>query len=81
MSLIRYQSPEITAWPALDRWSSLRDNVNSLFELPFWSTFGRQGEFFSGWSPALDLYQKSLLPALWERLKSSGANPSPAPTL
>ena len=59
MSLIRYQSPEITAWPALDRWSSLRDNVNSLFELPFWSTFGRQGEFFSGWSPALDLYQNN----------------------
>jgi len=43
----------------LDRWSSLRDNLNSLFELPFWLSFGRQGELFSGWSPALDLYQNS----------------------
>ena len=59
MSLIRYQSPEITAWPALDRWSSLRDNLNSLFEVPFWSSFARQGELFSGWSPALDLYQNN----------------------
>ena len=59
MSLIRYQSPEITAWPVLDRWSSLRDNLNSLFEVPFWSSFARQGELFSGWSPALDLYQNN----------------------
>ena len=59
MSLIRYQSPEVTAWPALDRWSSLRDNLNSLFELPFCSSVGRHGELFSGWSPALDLYQNN----------------------
>src|SRR5438477_12985745 len=59
MSRIRYQSPEITTWPALDRWGSLRDNLNSLFELPFWSILGRQGELFSGWSPALDLYQNN----------------------
>lgn len=58
MSLIRYQSPEVMAWPALDRWSSLRDDLNSLVELPFWSSFARQGELFSGW-PALDLYQNN----------------------
>src|SRR6059058_710404 len=57
MSLIRYQSPEVMAWPSLDRWSSLRDDLNSLFELPFWSSFARQGQLFGGWSPALDLYQ------------------------
>jgi HSP20 family protein len=57
MSLIRYQAPELTAWPSLDRWSNLRDDLNSLFELPFWSSFVRQGQLFSGWSPALDLYQ------------------------
>jgi HSP20 family protein len=57
MSLIRYQSPELTAWPSLDRWSHLRDDLNSLFELPFWSGFGRADQLFSGWSPALDLYQ------------------------
>ena len=57
MSLIRYQSPEVMAWPPLDRWSSLRDDLNSLFELLFWSSFARQGQLFGGWSPALDLYQ------------------------
>src|SRR6266853_5659111 len=59
MSLIRYQSPELTAWPSLDRWGSLRDDLNSLFELPFWSSFARHRQLFSGWSPALDLYQNN----------------------
>src|SRR5437588_12447340 len=59
MSLIRYQSPELMAWPSLDRWSGLRDDLNSLFELPFWSSIARQGQLFSGWSPALDLYQNN----------------------
>jgi len=58
MSLIRYQSPELT-WPSLDRWSHLRDDLNSLFEAPFWSSFGRSGQLFNGWSPALDLYQNN----------------------
>src|SRR3954470_14377519 len=58
MSLIRYQSPEVTAWPSLDRWSHLRDDLNALFDAP-WTTFGRSGQLFSGWSPALDLYQNN----------------------
>jgi HSP20 family protein len=59
MSLIRYQNPELATWPSLDRWSILRDDLNSLFESPFWSTFSRPGELFSGWSPALDLYENN----------------------
>lgn len=59
MQLIRYQNPELTSWPSLDRWMSLRDDLNSLFELPFGSSFGRAGQLFSGWSPALDLYQSN----------------------
>jgi HSP20 family protein len=59
MSLVRYQSPELVSWPSLDRWMSLRDDLNSLFESPFWSGFGRAGQLFSGWSPALDLYQNT----------------------
>jgi HSP20 family protein len=59
MSLIRYQTPEISAWPSFDRLASLRDEMNILFELPFWSNFGRQTQLFSGWSPALDLYQNN----------------------
>jgi HSP20 family protein len=58
MSLIRYQSPEV-AWPALGRLSNLRDELDSLFELPFLSSLGDQSQLFSGWSPSLDLYQNN----------------------
>jgi len=59
MSLIRDQSPEITSWPTFGRLSNLRDELDTLFELPFWSNFGRQTQLFSGWTPALDLYQSN----------------------
>lgn len=57
MKLIRYQAPDSAPWPALDRWSNLRDELNSFFDMPFWSGFGRTGQLFTGWSPALDLYE------------------------
>lgn len=57
MSLNRYEPYQLASWPSLDRWSHLREDLNSLFELPFWGTFGRPTQLFSGWSPALDLYQ------------------------
>jgi HSP20 family protein len=59
MSLIRYQAPELTPWSASDRWSILRDELNSFFELPFRAGFARAGQLFTGWSPALDLYQNT----------------------
>ena len=59
MTLIRYQTPELAPWSAADRWSNLRDDLNSFFELPVWSGFARAGQLFSGWSPALDLYQSN----------------------
>ena len=57
MRLIRYQAPNSTPWPALDRWSNLRDELNSFFDTPFWSGLDRTGQLFTGWSPALDLYE------------------------
>jgi len=57
MSLIRYQTPDATLWRSLDRWTNLRDEINTLFEGPFWPNTGRQSQLFSGWTPALDLYQ------------------------
>ena len=57
MSLIRYQSPDLSTWPALDRWADLRDEMNRLFDLPRAGDFARQAQLFSGWTPALDLYQ------------------------
>jgi HSP20 family protein len=59
MSIIRYQSPTTSALTGFDRWSNLRDELDSLFELPFWSNFQRQAQLFSGWSPALDIYQNN----------------------
>ena len=59
MDLIRYQAPELAPWSAADRWSNLRDELNSFFELPVWSSFARTGQLFTGWSPALDLYQSN----------------------
>ncbi|CAN5488615.1 hypothetical protein BH18VER2_BH18VER2_11590 [soil metagenome] len=59
MSLIRYQSPETSLSPSFDRWATLRDEMNSLFELPSTGNFTRQAQLFSGWTPALDLYQNS----------------------
>jgi HSP20 family protein len=59
MTLIRYQAPGFAPWSAADRWSNLRDELNSFFELPVWSSLARGGQLFSGWSPALDLYQSN----------------------
>src|SRR5690349_21087155 len=57
MSLNRFEPYELATGPSLDRWSNLRNDLNALFELPFWGSFGRTNQLFSGWSPALDLYQ------------------------
>ena len=54
MSLIRYQTPDL--WRSMDRFANLRDEINSLFEGPFSNTM-RTPQLFSGWTPALDLYQ------------------------
>jgi len=59
MSLIRYKSRGVPAFPTLDRWSNLRDELNSLFELPLSTGFDQSGQLFSGWSPPLDLYQSN----------------------
>ncbi len=59
MSLIRYQTPEMSLGRSLDRWTNLRDEINSLFEGPYWGTPMNHAQLFSGWSPALDLYQNN----------------------
>jgi HSP20 family protein len=59
MSLIRYQTPNSAMLPSLDRWANLRNDLDTLLQLPFWSTPGRQPQLFSGWTPALDLYQNN----------------------
>ncbi len=59
MSLIRYQTPNSVMFPSLNRWASLRDDLDTLLELPFFSGGARQAQLFTGWTPALDLYQNN----------------------
>jgi HSP20 family protein len=56
MSLIRYQTPDTSLWRSLDRWANLRDELNGLFEGPFGQN-GGHAQLFTGWTPAMDLYQ------------------------
>jgi HSP20 family protein len=57
MSIIRYQTPDSSVMRSLDRWANLRDEINGLFDGPFWPTTMRQTQLFNGWTPALDIYQ------------------------
>lgn len=59
MSLIRYQTPRSVMWPSLNRWASLRDDLDTLLDLPFLNGGTSQAQLFSGWTPALDLYQNN----------------------
>ena len=55
MKLIQYQRPEL-AWPGFGRLSSLRDELDRLFESP-WTELARTSQLLSGWTPALDVYE------------------------
>jgi HSP20 family protein len=55
MRLVRWQQPETAAWNTLDQLTSLRDEINRLFELPM-GEMTRESDFF-GWAPAVDLYE------------------------
>lgn len=55
MSLIRYQNPELAPWMGLDRFASLRSELDRLFDLS-WPT--RDSGLFGGWSPALDVHDQ-----------------------
>ena len=46
-------------WPSLNRWANLRDDLDTLLELPFLTGGARQAQLFTGWTPALDLYQNN----------------------
>ena len=59
MSLIRYQTPGSVRWSSLDRWANLRDDLDTLLDLPFLAGGAREQQLFTGWTPALDLYQNN----------------------
>jgi HSP20 family protein len=55
MRLIRWQRPEVGTWEPFNHLSTLRDEINRLFEVPH-ADGGRESEFF-GWAPPMDLYE------------------------
>jgi HSP20 family protein len=57
MSLIRYQSPELSTWSPFVGLSTLRDEMNRLFDLSAPGVTGREDRLMGGWSPALDVFQ------------------------
>jgi HSP20 family protein len=57
MSIIRYQLPELSTWSPFDRLSTLRDEMNRLFDLSAPGFGGREDRLFGAWSPALDVFQ------------------------
>jgi HSP20 family protein len=56
MSLIRYQFPPVAKWPSFDRFGSLRDELNRLFDFALPT---RDSGLFGGWTPALDVYDEN----------------------
>jgi HSP20 family protein len=55
MRLVRYQHPDLWSWPGFDRLTSLRDEINDLFESTFAN--GNGSDVFNSWAPALDVYE------------------------
>ena len=52
MNIIRYRTPELTAWSPFDRLSSLRDLLDSAFQL----ASSAPGSV-PGWAPPLDIFE------------------------
>jgi HSP20 family protein len=52
MNIIRYNTPSLTPWSSFDRLSSLRDLLDSAFQLA-----GVNAEAGSRWAPSLDVFQ------------------------
>ncbi len=57
MSLIRFQTPELSTWSPFVGLSTLRDEMNRLFDLPGPATGGREDRLMGVWSPPLDVFQ------------------------
>jgi HSP20 family protein len=56
MFLTRWQAPETPVWAGFDRLTTLRDEIDRLFESPL-AEFARTSQMLSGWAPVVDLYE------------------------
>lgn len=55
-SLTRWQRPDLSEWPGFGRLTSLRDEIDRLFEAPL-AHLAHSSQLLSGWTPAFDVYE------------------------
>jgi HSP20 family protein len=56
MYLLRWHRPELSAWSGFNGLSTLRNEIDRLFEAPL-SEFARASHLLSGSAPAVDIYE------------------------
>src|ERR1051325_10071852 len=56
MKLIRRPNADLWNWSPVEQLSTLREEINRLFDSPF-GELTRGMELFNGWNPTLDLYE------------------------
>jgi HSP20 family protein len=56
MKLMRFNRPEAWDWSPVAQLSTLRNEINRLFEEPFGGM--ERSEVFNAWAPAVDLYEE-----------------------
>jgi len=53
-NLVRWQRPQLATWPGFGHLTTLRDEIDRLFEAPL-SELAHSSQLLSGWTPALDI--------------------------
>ena len=57
MALIRWQRPEMNVWSPFRHLSTLRDEIDRLFESPLNALTSDSHQFLNSWLPAVDLHE------------------------
>lgn len=57
MTLTRWTKPEVSNWSPFWQLSTLRDEIDRLFETPLTEFTRGSQQFLGGWLPAVDLYE------------------------
>jgi len=57
MTLLRWQRPDVPRWSPFRQLTSLREEIDRLFESPMAEMTQSSHQFLNGWMPAVDLYQ------------------------
>jgi HSP20 family protein len=56
MNLLRWQKPELAGWPGFNGLSTLRNEIDRLFEAPL-TELARTSHLLSGSAPAVDIFE------------------------